>query len=300
MIPQLVNIVSHGDEGLASHRMRCKLPMELINQYASDQYKVNISQSASMDYDINIFHKHMEPAKNYHEAIQLSDLSKIMFDICDDHFDRGHGEYYESMCSTAHTITCNTANMQKRIYEVTGRLAPICSDPITFPFHDHKYSENPDVVWYGHASNVFSILPYANKINNLTIITNNRLPHSEARTKFWKPDLVEDTISMYEIVVIPNISTPEAKNKSPNRAVDALHAGRFVIAEAEEVYGELLPFIFLGPIEEGIRFYKQNPEKVMDMIKKGQEYVIEKYNHKVICDQWLDALKYEDFTRYEK
>jgi len=292
-----VNIISHSNEGLASHRMRCVIPCEGLNLLG--EYEAAVTEQPNYSKDVNIFHKHLKPEENLYHALQIQDLSKIIFDVCDDHFDKQHGNYYRMMCSYAHVITCNTANMQQRIYEELGRLAQICSDPITFPYHEPSYSETPDIVWYGHATNVFSIVPFFDRVDRLTVITNVRLPfHDKVRTKFWKPGLVEETIHKYDVVVIPRINTPEANKKSPNRAVDALHAGRFVIAESEEVYGELAGFIFLGTIEEGIEFYKNNPDKVLEMIKKGQEYVLDKYNHKEIAQQWARAIEYEDFTHY--
>jgi hypothetical protein len=293
-----INIISQANDTLASHRMRVMIPNEALNLHGD--YKSKVSDRADANCQVNIFHKHVEQQRNVSEALHLGDVTHIMFDICDDHFDKPYSAYYKTMCSLAHTITCNTANMQARIYEVTGRLAQICSDPITFPFHEPVYSYKPQTLWFGHALNVFSIVPYIGKIPDLTIITNTKIPSTDkVQTKYWKPNLVEDTIPMYDIVVIPLISTPEARLKSANRAVDALHSGRFVIAESEEVYGELHDFIFLGSIEEGLEFYKKYPERVIDMIKKGQEYVLEKYNHKAICEQWVNAIEYEDLSRYD-
>jgi hypothetical protein len=231
----------------------------------------------------------------------MADLTKVIFDVCDDHFDKPLGPYYKTMCSVADVITCNTVNMQTRIYEVLGRLAQVCPDPISFPYYEPFHENNPDVLWFGHALNVFSVVPYVGKIPNLNIITNAKIPLSDkVKSKYWKPGLVEDTIALYDVVIIPKINTPEAKMKSPNRAVDALHAGRFVIAESEEVYGELHDFIFLGSIEEGLDFYRNNPEKVLEMIKKGQEYVLTKYNHKAVTEAWMKALEYEDYSKYDK
>lgn len=294
-----VNIVSHAGQHLASHRMRVEIPAEVLNSYTT--FKTKISEKGDDTCDINIFHKHFRPEQNITDVVMLNDVSKIIFDVCDDWFDREFGEYYEAMCDAAHVITCNTPHMQNRIYEVTGRLAHICSDPISFPYHPPAVPvEEPSLLWYGHAVNIFSVVPYFEKLSNLTVITNLQLPIGKFKSKFWKPGLVEKVIDLYDIVIIPAISTPEAKFKSPNRAVDALHSGRFVIAESEEVYGELVKYIFLGPIEEGIKFYKNNPDKVKDMIKQGQQYVLDNYNHKTICEQWVSALNYEDYSKYGK
>lgn len=293
-----VNIISNSDEHLASHRMRCVIPTSVLNAYT--EYKAEITGKVDTTKDINIFHKHFNAEEVLSDAILSSDLTKLMFDVCDDHFDRDNGEFYEKMCELAHVITCNTANMQRRIYDVTGRLAQICSDPISFPRHDPLHTTAPNILWHGHCSNLFSIVPYIKQLkDDLTIITNTKIPTVECRSKFWKPGLVEDIIELYDVVIIPKITTPEAKCKSPNRAVDALHAGRFVIAESEEVYGELIDFIFLGDIMEGLEFYKNNPEKVLAMIQAGQQYVLDTYNHKRICEQWVSAFQFEDFSRYE-
>lgn len=293
-----VNIISGADEHLASHRMRCVIPMETLNQYTT--FKTKITKEADEACDINIYHKHFNMSKNLSDAVMINDLTKVMFDMCDDWFDRELGEYYEGMCELAHVITCNTPNMQSRIYEVTGRLAQICADPITFPFHAPEVTKaaEPSLLWYGHALNIFSIVPYFEKLKNLTVITNTVLNNSKIKAKYWKPGLVEKVIDLYDIVLIPRIHTPQAKCKSMNRAVDALHAGRFVIAESEEVYGELVKYIFIGTIEEGLEFYRDDPEAAYTMIKNGQNYVLDNYNHKKVCEQWVAAMNYEDYSKY--
>ena len=49
--------------------------------------------------------------------------------------------------------------------------------------------------------------------------------------------------------------------------------------------------MFIGDINEGIEFYKKNKDKAKAMVEAGQKYVIEKYNHKEIFNQWKNALQ---------
>ena len=148
-----VRFVAQGSSFLASHRMRVTKPAELLN-VGVDNIDATVGNQANPDVDVNIFHKHFTPHENYRAVLQGEVLGYYtIFDVCDDHFDRELGQYYTDMCQKVDHITCNSANMQERIYEVVGRLARIIPDPITFPKGEVfiREGKEPNLIWIGHS-----------------------------------------------------------------------------------------------------------------------------------------------------
>ena len=289
----LVNFVNSANEHLASYRMRAQIPTKIFNS-SRQGYVATISPELNTEADVNVFSKHFN-MKHDANAI-ITSKTKNVFDVCDDHFDRDAGSYYKFMCDKADVITCNTPNMQERIYEVTGRLAQIVSDPITFPKNNVRYNKNPQILWYGHSSNLSSLSELnINRLPNLTIISDAIVtqapPHITSLQ--WKLGLVEEIIDDFDIVIIPKNKNPWAVTKSPNRATDAIAAGKYVVTDFPEVYDCLEPYLWIGNIEEGIKYYINNENVVTEDIIAGQKYLDENYSDTVILQQWIKALHTE-------
>jgi len=289
-----VSFVTHANETLASYRMRIEIPARELQEYFG--YTTSITNYP--EGDIACFSKHLKPEETFNSLLSCKEYGiKTLFDICDDHFDRHASDFYENMAQEADLLSCNSDNMQERIYEVTGRLASVIRDPITFPYYEpHWGGETPAIIWYGSHTNLYTLMPWVQELRNheITIVTDSKIKGPDNfHWERWMPGKVERMIEGYDIVILPRSHEPHAINKSMNRAVDAIHAGCFVITDFEEVYEELEPFIFLGPFTEGMKFYKESPEKVIEMIEGGQQYVKDLFNHKEVAADWDKALSKE-------
>lgn len=290
-----INFVSKTGPDFASHRMRAEIPCQIINEESTNQAVV--SELANPRFDINVFSKHFKPEEMFDEAYECRDRgSKVVFDICDNHFSRDAKEIYLKMIELSDIITCNTVGMQKKIEEVSGKKAFICSDPLTFPkgLPRVTHTKNPKIVWYGHKTNIAPVFVQRYKF---TVISNYQATMEEIRNfphiTFlpWSLGLVESLIKNFDIVVIPTVGFRHyTKEKSPNRAVDALFAGKFVITDNLDIYEELEPFIYIGDIKSGIEWYIKHPSQAFEKIEEGQKYVEKKYNYKEIYKQWKNSL----------
>ena len=139
-----VNFVSQADPFLASHRFRVMKPVALLN--ANTNVSATLSKEPDTKADVNVFQKHFNKAMNIKAASNAQDLGyKTVFDICDDYFEREHAKYYCDMCELADVVTCNSANMQERIYEHTGKLARIINDPVSFPKGNPSVNTRPSL-----------------------------------------------------------------------------------------------------------------------------------------------------------
>lgn len=287
-----VRFVSHAGNTLASHRMRVMKPHELLSNVKD--IDVDIKDEADMDADVNVFQKHLNQMYDPCMVDMCKRFGvKTVFDISDDHFTKDHKQYYIDMCKAVDLITVNSVNLQEAVKAHVGRDSVLVKDPITFPRYNGKLNlKEPKLLWYGHASNLQGLQNVAPGITDpLHVITNIPVDvdMENITTQLWEPGLVEDVIPQYDVVLLP--LSPDKQNKNTNRAVDALHAGRFVIADSKRVYGELEQFIYIGDIVEGIEWVKNNPEEAQAMVRNGQDYVTEKYSDLVVKNQWEEALK---------
>jgi hypothetical protein len=81
-----------------------------------------------------------------------------------------------------------------------------------------------------------------------------------------------------DIVIIPKTE----EYKSPNRAIEAIRQGCFVVAEPQPSLKDFP--IWLGDIKEGIEWTKQ--QNVNELISKAQKFVTGKYTPKILIDKW--------------
>lgn len=283
-----INFVSLGNDTLATHRWRVKLPAYGLEQ---EGHSCTITRHGDPKADINIFQKHFDPIGA--EGFVLNHKTKTIFDISDDHFDREAGGHYTLMCQECDVITCPNDRMQERIYDATGRLARIIPDPISFPEGEFRYSRDPKILWFGNAVNITSIYPILSSVPNLTVVSNIQSLELPDHVQFipWSVGLVEDIIDEFDIVIIPRNEYKWAKYKSPNRAVDALNAGKFVITDFDEVYGDLEEFVYLGDVKDGLEFYRDNPDTVRRMVESGQEHVQEVFSPESVLEAWKIAIE---------
>jgi hypothetical protein len=298
-----IHFVSKAGPKLASFRMRIQTPVQLLNS-SLDVVEATYGIDPVPEATINVFSKHFEKAKHLIAMDAKDDLGYIgVFDVCDDHFDREDGPYYETMIKRADAVTCNSKNMQERIYEVTGVMARIIPDPISFPntsFKQYSEGDTPKVLWYGHSSNMRSLAFVAKTSPVVVTAYCDKLYKGipNVSVKKWGLGVVEGVIKDYDIVLLPTQEHPWAKCKSPNRAVDALVAGKYVITDSPEIYEDLKDFVRINPnlakpgeLQKELEFWKNNPDVVKKMVEGGQKYVEKMCTSDKILDQWLEVLK---------
>lgn len=286
-----IHFVSHAENTLASHRMRVIKPVELLKVRGHDATYSNV---ADANADVNVFQKHMNMGYDESMASLLKGRTKIAFDISDDHFDKKAAEHYSAMIDEADIITCNGPTLIERTKKLAGlKQIHYVKDPITFPEYDVRTTLNlkePKLVWYGHITNfttMSAVIPTL--VDPLTVITNKEVEGSFTFLP-WDVGVVEKEIKNYDIVLLPLQKDVSKHTKNTNRAVDALQAGRFVVTDSAEVYGDLKDYIYIGDISEGVKWAKANPEEAIRKVVAGQEVVRELYNDRVIADMWEIAL----------
>lgn len=287
-----VNYVTQENESAASYRLRIALP--LLN--FSENIVPVLSDKPDLSADIFVFQKHFGGNQALVDAAILRDMGKtVVFDVAGDHFDKELQGFYKEMCRQAAYITVPTEDMAIRVKEHTGKTAWVIPDAASFTQQPVYLREtgNPVLGWHGHCSNIFTLLPHIQYIKNkVIIITNNT--HSIRRTPSnvdlveWNLQTVEKALAKADIVFIPQNDKQAATNSSPNRIVDSIRAGKFVVTNNELLKQEFGEFIFIGDLEDGIKYYVTYPDFVKEAILAGQKYINETYSPKVVGQLWED------------
>jgi hypothetical protein len=84
-----------------------------------------------------------------------------------------------------------------------------------------------------------------------------------------------------DIVLMP----ATAEYKSPNRTVEAIRQGCFVVSERD--LG--IPEIYVGNILEGIKWTQT--QNVNQRISKAQKFVMDEFSPKTLIDKWKTLTK---------
>ncbi len=91
-----------------------------------------------------------------------------------------------------------------------------------------------------------------------------------------------------DAVILP---TRDELEESNDRVVDALHAGRFVIAQRSPSYEPLQEFLWMGrSVAEGIAWLRGHPREALQRLQRGQRYVSRHHNKAALLRFWFELL----------
>lgn len=245
---------------MASYRYRAQTPARELGASIND-----------LSADVLVYCKPAE--EELDEARRAQDRgAKVIADFCDDHFD-AHS-HYEKFARTADAVTCPTREMTRRI----PVLATVIPDPYEYPKVLPHCSGNK-VLWFGHGVNIESLLRVMPKITAPLKVVSN-VPWASP----WSFEGMLREFLEADIVILP----ATAGYKSPNRALEAIRQGCFVVAEPHPSI-ENFP-IWIGDINEGIEWASQNQAQANERTRLAQSY-IERYSPRTVCDAWRDLLE---------
>jgi uncharacterized Rossmann fold enzyme len=254
-----VSFIHFGDKTSASWRYRAKIVSEgwaSLNDFSADTLIFAKPQANEL----------MEMARAKARG------AWVIVDFCDDHFDWVH---YKEALRLADAVTCPTQTMAK-IIKGHGRDATVIGDPYEYP-EEKPHCNGLNLLWYGHAVNKHSlerILPDLDGYN-LRVVSNfgGAIP--------WSYETMLEEFARADIVLMP----ATAEYKSPNRAVEAIRQGCFVVSERD--LG--IPHIYVGNIREGIKW----TQDINTQISKAQKFVRDEFSPRILIDKWkrLTALR---------
>ena len=218
----------------------------------------------------------------------------FIFDVCDDWFDdKRYGEHYRQMCKQATVVTCNSDAMRFRIHQVTGRSATVIPDP--FEHEEWVPSWGEGLLWFGNPINLPDFFRAVRKLDGLTVPMGCISRHEDYMSDElkqliipWSPTAVDKGFKSAAVVILP---TGLSAAKSANRLLEAVRAGKFVVAEPLPAYEEFADLMWVGDIREGVEWALANKAECLKRVKKAQRYISKRYSPDVVGEKWLATVK---------
>lgn len=247
---------------LASYRLRVSIPA----RHLGCEYAVGCTGSPTFFF------------KNGNLRLAEA-LNGVVYDVVNDHFRGKYAADYHGMCGVADKITVASEVMAEIVMHHTGREATVIDDP-----YENEESQpicyGNGVLWFGHSANLSSIAPYLDT-EKLIVCSN----WSQAHVK-WTPEAEANCLRGCAVVLM----TGNNPGASANRVVKALRAGRFVVTpkDCAEAWRELLPYIWIGDVAQGIQWALHNREEACNKIRQGQQYIQQRFSPQSIGSQWTE------------
>ena len=260
------------DEQLASYRYRCRIPMREL---------ARMGVACRMGPGrITVCSKHFLPLE---EARRIKQTSKIVYDISDDHFGGGLDAHYRTMIDLADAISCPTEAMAERVLEETGRAARVVADPYEFERAEPRLPSGGvrNLLWFGHALNLPGLVAERPRLArwNLRIVSN--APGCIA----WSLETMYREFAQCDAVIIPVPAEVRKRVKSPNRMVESIRQGRFVVANPMPAYADY--GMWQGDLVQGLEWTAAHPGAASAALGEAQQLVEELHAPRAVALQWM-------------
>lgn len=222
-----------------------------------------------------------------------ADGIKIVADIGDDHFRHSvWGPVYLELVTLADAIVTPTANMASRIMKYTGlSVATVIPDPYEEDLRlpHANFADQAKCLWFGSETNLKDLAMWRPILQryDLTIVTgtNHQGPFAYLP---WSPRVQTEELAKAHLVLLPTRQGVEYK--SPNRLVNALRAGCFVVGSAHPAHHEFRQFVWAGSLATGLEWAHYFKGELNDMVTAGQRYC-EKFSPERVGQQWTQLLE---------
>ena len=266
-----VTWLHRGGADMASYRLRAQLP----SAYCKHESRLN-----ALGADITVFSKpHPDDLPIFHHTKGRG--AKVIVDICDDHFQHPQlGKLYEEMAREAHAVVCPTEEMARRIRRHAERDAQVIPD--SWEQRGQPHADGNKFLWMGHQSNLKEILPYQQMLKPYDMIYCTG-PNDLIKCVPWSNSAQTQMLQQSNIVLLPSA---EETYKSPNRLINAVMAGCFVIAGKNSVNREFRHFCYLGPVKGGLQFSQAYRHELNALVREGQRYIQMHYSPEQIGAAW--------------
>ena len=246
---------------------------------------------------------------------------KFVFDICDNKWRLGkdsieNTKIMDAGCRYANLITTTCKELRSKIFNESGKTAIIIDDPYERDIEEPKFEpdlKNLNVCYFGGRKS-FSLVDWEETIAILNFVckkpgmnytlncmTQKHLQVSEELTHHYHPkgrlkmyewdyELQKEMVSKSDFVLlpVPNNNPLVISFKSPNRVIDSIAQGKYVITTyGVNSYNQYGDFIGMGSLKENVKYAVNNPKIVISKIKEGQKYIKKHHSPELIAKQWM-------------
>lgn len=240
--------------------------------------------------------------------------AKIVVDFCDDHFAHPQiGPHFRALAGLADVIVASTDAMADSIRRNVQRESIVITDPVEGPRGAPAFAPRlPQlrIVWFGHPTNLGGLHARAPELQALArrvpvrlAVVTTPAPEVQALAAGlaggapieaivvpWSTEATWQALADCDLAWIP-IAGSEAKAvKSPNRMLEALWAGRFVVADdmpAYRPFGDLVPVG--ASLEESVMRALADPDGTQARIREGQRRIARSHSAFECGRRWAAA-----------
>jgi hypothetical protein len=317
-----------GNINIPSSRLRAFIPCQYLKEAG---WNCEIFDKKNLGkYNAVIFQKSYE-AEDLEIAGSLKSRgTKIIFDLCDNHFYAPPGdqvllkrkERLLKMIGIADEIIVSTPELTKLII---GKKSTVIDDALYLPkinpaidwlFQTWNRFKNPsgyfNICWFGSAGhsdprfgmidlqdllapleNIHLKIPIRlNVISNSPELFNKYINKTTFPSEYhpWKKSTFPYLLRTNDICVIPINKNPFTICKTNNRPILSLMYGIPVIADRIPSYEGLSDFILFGDWEKNILKYAEDKELRTTHVRDAQAAIRKKYNKESVTLQWNNFL----------
>ena len=305
---------------LASARYRAIVPAVALASRGHHASVVGLDAESSdsvydhiSDADVVVLRKHYaDPACAEQMLARINKRQiKTFFDLSDDRFTE-YGPHLRFMLQQAGGIVTASVALQEIVQRQVGRHSNVVSDPFEGARGEARGFSGGRMsgLWFGHGFNLPSLLQSlpellrAAVVNpfDLTIVTERlegleryceKFNHKNRdslclRFSEWSMQATASALNAADFVVIPALPDKQwTLAKSPNRIIESLWAGRFVIAHPIPAYMEFNAWAHIGPsLAEGIAWMVGNGGRIVGHIEGAQNFIANKFSPERISLEW--------------
>jgi glycosyltransferase involved in cell wall biosynthesis len=315
------------DSDLASIRYRAIIPMQGLRARGHQASVVGLDRDCADDVRAQIADAdRLVFIKNYTDPVcsetvleeQQARGIKTWFDLTDDRFQGEASEHLHRMVMLADNVVTVSATLREIIRQKTGRDSAIVGDPYEGPRGSPRWSPagaRLKALWFGYGWNIpglMQALPALAEAGkqfpiDLRIVTAGVEGIERYCEKFnrktagaltlhyasWSSEETWRSLAATDIVLIPALpDEPWTLAKSPNRIIEALWAGRFVVAHPIPSYLEFKDWAWIGAdLTEGIAWVMHNQQSIAARIAAAQDHISAAFSPASIAAQWEQILE---------
>jgi glycosyltransferase involved in cell wall biosynthesis len=309
----------------ASTRFQCLIPAKTLEKLG---HKINIVQSDKIldanqlcetEFgDVNIFIKSfIKMDENLARRARVLNR-KVIYSFCDfDFFKPEMIDHRKNMAELSHRCVTVSEALSKVVAHKFKIIDPIIiTDPYEGPHGTPKFAPLEDklrLVWFGHISNIQELFDQIDRLADfgksipvsLEVIVQpiNGIEEAfaMANAKFkghlilrlipWSLKNTWQSLAKSDAVVIPSNNSQKKMAKSPNRVVESIRNGRFVVAHPVTSYSNFNDYIRIDTdIVKGLSWMINNQSRIKSLIEKGQAYVEQHNSPGAVANNWLKLI----------
>jgi SAM-dependent methyltransferase len=273
--------------------------------------------AATADVDALVISKSFDAANESLARSAKARGVRVITDFCDDHFAHQQlGPHFRALAALADTVVAATPAMAEAVRAHTSREAIVITDPVEGRRGLPGFAPRLPalrVLWFGHPSNVNGIFERAAELAALSRLMSVRLevlttpaPEIAARLAAisqpsagrietvltpWSLEATWTALAETDLVWIPVQDVAAKAVKSPNRLVEALWAGKPVVADAMpgyQPYADLMP-VGTG-LDKGVSAFLSDPASTNRRVAEAQRRIARDHSAYGCGNAWARAL----------